>query len=551
MNASEPTLGIGLWRLWLALGVLWLATLPVRPLFDPDEGRYGEIPREMWVSGDWVTPRLNGVKYFEKPPLQYWATATVYSVFGKSEWTSRLWSAALGFLCIPLVYGFARRIGQAPHVAAIGALTLAISPFYVIVSHLNLLDQAFTFFLSATVFAFLLAQRVDATERQQRGWMVAAWAGLALAVLSKGIVALVLTGATLAVYMVISRSIAPLKCMHFLPGLALFATITVPWFWLVQARNPEFAAFFFVHEHFARFLTTVHKRAAPWWFFLPILFFALSPFLSSVKRAAVNAWTATKPADGIDPLRFLLVWCAVTLTFFSVSQSKLVPYLLPLMPSIAVLLAQALSDNEQALRRATYVASGVLFVLGLGLIGYDWRRNDVISSGVAIWACIGLLAGLVPLSRVMLTRQQPAIAAGQPVTAWVLLGVTSIIGYQAHIMAYSALPPLRSGRGLALQVGPAIGAQTELFSVGQFRHTLVFYLERPLEVFHYAGELEFGMRQDRVEISSGTEVFRARWQQSRDALAFIEPRVYQELATEGLAGRIIANDLQSVVVSRR
>ena len=100
-----------LWRLWLLLGVLWMLTLSVRPLFDPDEGRYAEIPREMLVSGDWVTPRHNGVKYFEKPPLQYWATATLYSVFGKSEWTSRLWSAALGFLCVPLVYGFARRIG--------------------------------------------------------------------------------------------------------------------------------------------------------------------------------------------------------------------------------------------------------------------------------------------------------------------------------------------------------------------------------------------------------------------------------------------------------
>ncbi|MBK6598399.1 MAG: glycosyltransferase family 39 protein [Proteobacteria bacterium] len=315
MNGSKPALGIGLWQLWLALGVLWLATLPVRPLFDPDEGRYGEIPREMWVSGDWVTPRLNGVKYFEKPPLQYWATASIYSVFGKSEWTSRLWSAALGFLCIPLVYGFARRIGQSRHVATIGAMTLAISPLYVIVSHLNLLDQAFTFFITATVFAFLLAQRVDANARQQRGWMLVAWTGLALAVLSKGIVALVLTAATLTVYMVISRSIAPLKRMRFLPGLALFAAIMVPWFWLVQARNPEFAAFFFVHEHFARFLTTVHKRAAPWWFFLPILFFALSPFLGSVKHATVKAWVATKPAEGIDPLRFCSFgarshWCS-------------------------------------------------------------------------------------------------------------------------------------------------------------------------------------------------------------------------------------------------
>ena len=86
---------------------LWLANLPLRPLFDPDEGRYAEIPREMAASGDWVTPTLNGLKYFEKPPLQYWATAALYAAFGVHEWTARLWAAALAFLCIPLVFAFA------------------------------------------------------------------------------------------------------------------------------------------------------------------------------------------------------------------------------------------------------------------------------------------------------------------------------------------------------------------------------------------------------------------------------------------------------------
>ena len=115
------TAGATGWRFWLLLGLLWCATLPLRPLLDPDEGRYAEIPREMVASGDWVTPRLNGLKYFEKPALQYWATAAFYELFGTSAWASRLWGTGLAFLALPLVYGFARRLGRPPAEALVAA----------------------------------------------------------------------------------------------------------------------------------------------------------------------------------------------------------------------------------------------------------------------------------------------------------------------------------------------------------------------------------------------------------------------------------------------
>lgn len=106
--------------LWFSLIViailLWFATLSIRPLYEPDEGRYAEVAREMFVSGDWATPRLNGVKFFDKPPLQYWATAAAFAVFGVSEWSARLWSSLIGASAI-LVAGwsatalFGRRVG--------------------------------------------------------------------------------------------------------------------------------------------------------------------------------------------------------------------------------------------------------------------------------------------------------------------------------------------------------------------------------------------------------------------------------------------------------
>src|SRR5262252_2818202 len=111
---------------WLILAAAWFATMPLRPMLDPDEGRYAEIPREMVVAGDWLTPRLNDLKYFEKPPLQYWATAALYSVFGLSEWTSRLWTVGLAFACLPMVFAWTRRL-YGTNAALAALVTLAVS----------------------------------------------------------------------------------------------------------------------------------------------------------------------------------------------------------------------------------------------------------------------------------------------------------------------------------------------------------------------------------------------------------------------------------------
>src|SRR5262249_26876608 len=156
------------------------------------EGRYAEIPREMVTNGDWVTPTLNDLKYFEKPPLQYWATAALYSTFGVHPWTARLYAAALAFLCIHLVFAFCRRIAYSTDTAFVAAVLLAINPYFAVTGQLNLLDQGFTFFLTAAIFSFVVAQQEHTTPQRTRNWMLLTWAALALAVLSKGIVTLVL-----------------------------------------------------------------------------------------------------------------------------------------------------------------------------------------------------------------------------------------------------------------------------------------------------------------------------------------------------------------------
>ncbi len=531
--------------LWILLGVLWLANLPLRPLFDPDEGRYAEIPREMAASGDWTTPTLNGLKYFEKPPLQYWATAALYSTFGVHEWTARLWAATLAFLCIPLVFAFAVRIGYARNTALAAAALLAINPYYVLSGQINLLDQGFTFFLSAAVFSFVIAQREQLKPQFSGNWMLVTWASLALAVLSKGIFALVLAGTTLLVYMAATRDFQLMRRLHLALGLPLFLAIALPWFWLVQNRNPEFSEFFFIHEHFARFLTTVHDRVEPFWYFIPILLVALLPVLGNLRHWTLRNIEGERTAGDFRPELFLLIWCVVIVVLFSMSQSKLASYVMPVMPPLAIVLARTTVSLPSAFSRAKWISIGFILFVALGLIIASWRRMGSMSLHSLGWAAFVALLGV---SYLALDRLRPPHSMTR---RWTSLAAVSIAGYQLLAMCYATAFPSRSASGLASAFAREIPADTTVYSVGQYRHSLAFYLGRPLVVYDYVGELAFGMQQARVSADARSrEQFLERWQRETKAIAFIDPAVYASLSALGMPGRIVARDTRSIVVAR-
>ena len=213
--------------LWLLVVVIWFGNIEYRKLIEPDEGRYAEIPREMAVSGDWVTPRLNNLKYFEKPPLQYWATATAYIVFGEHQWTSRLWTALTGFAGLLLVWFAGTRLfGR--EAGCYAALLLCSSLLYALMGHINTLDMGVTFFITLGIVALLLAQRDGADASTRRNWMWLAWVTLGLAVLSKGLMGLVLPGAALVIYSILQRDIGLWKRMNLVTGLLLCLLALVP-----------------------------------------------------------------------------------------------------------------------------------------------------------------------------------------------------------------------------------------------------------------------------------------------------------------------------------
>ncbi|MCB1771166.1 MAG: glycosyltransferase family 39 protein, partial [Candidatus Competibacteraceae bacterium] len=339
MNLSDPRSRI--YSRWLLLGLLlvftlvWFSNLESRKLFRPDEGRYAEIAREMAVSGDWITPRLNGLKYFEKPPLQYWATAAAFKLFGEHHWTARWWPATTSFACVLLMFWVGRRLyGEETGLAA--AAALGGCTWFLLNAHFNSLDAGLTAFLTLALLSFLMAQRPNVTPRENRNWMLTVWVGMALAVLSKGLIGVVLPGAVLTLYILIERDWRMLTRLHLGKGLALFLLIAAPWFIAVSLINDEFARFFFIHEHFARFTTDVHRRMGAWWYFVPELLIGSMPWTLFIAMRLRDGWRREGERGTLQPLRLLLIWAGFIFLFFSASHSKLPSYILPIFPALAL-----------------------------------------------------------------------------------------------------------------------------------------------------------------------------------------------------------------------
>lgn len=385
--------------LTLAL-IVWFGNIGYRTLAEPDEARYAEISREMLASADWVTPHLNGIPYFEKPPLQYWATAAAYSIFGVAPWVARLWVVGLGFLGIVIAYWTSRKLWGS-RTAEYTAIVLGSLPLYFIVTHINTLDGALSFFLNAAICSFLMAHRPTTDLVMQRWWMYLCWLCVALGFLQKGLIAVVLPALSLMMYSLIHRDWRLWRSLHLPEGLLILATVALPWVILAAQRNPGFLKFFFVNEHLARFATTVHQRAEPWWYFIAMLIVGVLPWVEPIAKSVIRAirFKAGAPSATPVPERILLSWAFTPLLFFSFSGSKLAPYIVPMATPLAMLAGRWL-DLQGTLRSLRSVVA-ISAVLSLLWICMPWLLPQFVRPGlklttylqVAEWAQFAGFAG--------------------------------------------------------------------------------------------------------------------------------------------------------------
>ena len=559
-SEARPFSGGALLALLALFAIAWFATLDARHLIKPDEGRYAEIAREMVATGDWLTPRLNGYKYFEKPALQYWATAAGYVLLGINEWTARLWPAVTGFLGVLAAFWFGNRLFGAP-AGLYAAVVLGSSAMFVFTGHFLSLDMGLALFMSLAVLAWPVARHA-ADARAARRWMLAGWAAMALAVLSKGLVGIVLPVAAVGLSILASRDWAALRRLELLRGGALFLAITAPWFTAVSLANPEFFDFFFIHEHFQRFLTKVHDRYEPPWYFLPVLGIGLMPWTLALLPA--GAWVLRRQVPGasraMSPERFLLLWCAVVMGFFSASSSKLPAYILPLWPAAAVVvgawLARA-SDGANGLlaARRWLAGCGVLsFAGGAALVAVAMtvqRRAEpeVPAEALAAYAPWLLAAGVVlalgGVAGALLCRSH---SVRLPVLA---LGIAGLACTQLALTGHGSMSVLHSAYHTAERARPLLAPDTPFYVVGTFDHTLPFYLGRTVTMVSYKDELAMPIGWEPRDFIANVNDFWKVWAAQPRALALISQTDFRRLGpTPPGEFEVVSSDVRRVLLKK-
>jgi 4-amino-4-deoxy-L-arabinose transferase-like glycosyltransferase len=374
--------------------------------------------------------------------------------------------------------------------------------------------------------------------------MLIAWGAAALAVLTKGIVVLVLCGGSLVLYCLVTRELAVWRRLHTLPGVALFLAVTAPWFLWVSARNPGFAEFFFVHEHFTRFLTTVHQRVEPWWFFLPLLLLGVLPWLRPLIRGVRTGWQEPGSTSQLKPMKFLLIFSGVTLVFFSLSGSKLPPYILPMLPPLAVIAAVQAAPDAAFFRGVARASAALIVLVSVGAVVYCVRKNSVLPGAVLAWVGVASLGAFIAVA---LTWR---LEGRQLWTGALATAAAGALAWQSLVCAYTFIPAVRSARDLVAATRPYVHAHTELYSVGQYRETISPYLKANLQLVGFSGELEYGLGAEPGRQDLSEEGFERRWRAATDAVAFFDPRVWARYQSAGLPGRVVAADAYTVAVSR-
>lgn len=438
-----------------ALFLGWfLAFTGARPLNVPDEGRYAEVAREMVLWGDWVTPRLDGVPFLDKPPLFYWMAALGFRAFGVHVWTARLVPALMGALgCLVVFLAGARLYGR--RAGLLAAAVLAVSPFYFGSSQYVNHDLAVAVWISAAVLAFAVA--LPAQGRWRPAWLLAGCAAAGLAVLTKGLVGIVFPFGVAGLWALAARRRARVAWAAVAAGAGLLAALVLPWIVAAQAANPDFLHYFFVTQHFERYTSTGFNNPAGPVFYLVVLAAGLlpwTPLLPAAVRRAVAAFRRDRSDGGADLL--LLLWPALVVVFFSIPRSKIAGYVAPAVPPLALLLGRwwdqvlpGAGDPPRSLRASGWLMVALAAALGAAPLLPARVLPPAAAARLAVAGLASLAAASVALAALRRHRMGLCFAGhagfAAALCAGVLLAVPEVVRDGTGPLAEQMRPLLRPG----------------------------------------------------------------------------------------------------------
>ena len=529
-------------------GIIWFSLLGYRDLIDPDEGRYAEVAREMLSTGDWVTPRVNGYKFFDKPPLHYWGSALCMAVFGETTAAARLWVAGIGFIGALWIWFLGCRL-YGDLAGRYAFLILSSSVLYVAIGHANILDMGVSVFLAITIGAFALAQSKRNTASKGQGWMLLSWAGLAGAVLSKGLIGIVFPAAAITFYSLWQRDWDLWRHLFIAKGLTLFLILVMPWFILVSQANEQFLHYFFIHEHYERFTSNVHSRNQPWWYFIAVLSVGFLPWITHIISAIFKpefSWRVKNPGV-FEASRLFWVYAVFIFMFFSYSHSKLVPYIIPVFPFLALLAGEKLANNKQF--TSSIIVTGIL----------------AIAVAIVAWKIVGFAKPNTPISiflefRPWLIAASACLAIASLISFFYrkkqyisipVIALCSMLAFQMGSWGFQSHSLIRSAKMMADAIRPYDEKNIPIYAIDRYQYSLNYYLKRKITVVAYKGNMEFGIGREPGDWIEYEADFMPLWLASNQALAILEQKTYTQWLQKHVPMKVIYQDPRRIVVAKK
>lgn len=355
---------VGLALLFVGFYTLWLGHYP---LFIPDEGRYAEAAREMLTTGDFVTPRVNGVAFLDKPILYYWLEAVAMRWFGINEWAIRFFPALLSVFGCLYTYVCGRQLFNR-RTGFLSSMILALTPLYFGGAHYADLNMEVAVFISCTLQSFI-------TGVQSIGWkrplfLFSAYIFAALAFLTKGMIGIAFPGMICGLWIMLLWRWATLKNIYLVTGLVLFIFIALPWYLIVQRENPAFLHYFFVTQQVSRFLSAgSFNNPTPVWFYLPVILIGFLPWslfvIQAIQQACRHVW---QERHAHQTMLFLLLWISVIFLFFSIPKTKTIGYIFPIFPALALITGHYLAATWSKTKKITIILFAIISTLFLSIL---------------------------------------------------------------------------------------------------------------------------------------------------------------------------------------
>jgi len=518
MSAREEYLHIGL--LLTLCAVVFFVGLGIQDIWDIDEGMHAAMAQNMVVSGDWVTPIFNGVAFFDKPALFNWSNAIAFVLFGVTESAARIPSAIAGFGCVVLTYLFGRKIFDA-RTGLLAGVILATSFEIMLLSRLVQYDIPFTFFTTLALY-FFASGVIDKSMR--RRYFLAFYVAIALAFLTKGPLAIVLTGLVIGPYLLHRDRIKLLLQMQIPLGIVIVLVIVTPWFLLMEKANPGYVHYSLVqyaanflggtggdipHHISADFLSETDgdtpRHPEPFYYYAPVLLLGLLPWSLTLPQAIARAINHRRTIKA-GMMLFLVLWIVFIFLFFSAATSKLGTYLLPIFPAAALLLGrywhEFLDQGDGKARIGILVGTGVVFVL-LGLFtGYVIVEKP--------WAYVSFRAGVVWKDIEMAMWLISALFGLAFLLTWLrknlhLFIVFSVISpILLFYILFAVVPDVNAYKGskqIAVELDRLLPPGEKFRFYGQLLDSAVFYAQRDAVVLRNKWELnEYLADENRVYV---------------------------------------------------